>query len=302
MLESHSISRGKGSHSKIGKYIYGIYLILLILIKIIRTRPGTTISLSSPYLAIASKITGTPCVTYDDTDDNPRLRPMLKQSTYLFTPATYPHTFHLNHFHLQSFKELAYLHPNYFQKKHNGKGAFFRLTRTDSIHHSSKSRVDFEQIIEQVNKISIQNPIFLSSEVDIRWAIHSEVRLAKTIGIHKELNECKVFWGNSATMAAEAAVLGIPSVFIGDEKFAYISELESYGLLYYFTPDQLDDSFRKLEELMSEQPGSMYENIRLKLLSGKIDITNFLFWFIENLPLSAAEMQSDPDYHLRFIS
>ncbi len=227
---------------------------------------------------------------------------MLKQSTYVFTPSTYPYTFHRNHFHLQAFKELAYLHPSYFLKKQNGKGVFFRLTRTDSIHLSAESKIDFERIIERVNKVSEYNPTYLSSEVDIKWNIHMEVRLASTIGIHEELNECRVFWGNSATMAAEAALFVSPSVFIGGENFAYISRLESYGLLYYYTPDQIDDSFHKLEELMAENSESNYESIRLKLLGEKIDVTGFLFWFIENLPQSAAIMQSDPDYHLRFIS
>ena len=126
--------------------------------------------------------------------------------------------------------------------------------------------------------------------------------MANTLIIHKELNECRVFWGNSATMAAESAMLGIPSVFVSFEKFAYISELESYGLLFHFTPDQLNESFLKMEELMAEHSGSKYEDIRLKLLSEKIDVTGFLLWFIENLPQSASIMKSDPDYHLRFIS
>ena len=126
--------------------------------------------------------------------------------------------------------------------------------------------------------------------------------MANTIRIHEELNECRVFWGNSATMAAESAMLGIPSVFVGGEKFAYISELESYGLLYYYTPDQIDDSFQKLEELMAESSRSKYESIRLKLLSEKIDVTGFLLWFIENLPESASIIQSDPEYHLRYIT
>ncbi len=295
-------NRGKGSHSKIGKYIYGLYLLVLILIKIIRARPGTTISLSSPYLAVASRIAGTPCITYDDTDENPRLRPMLKQSTYIFSPSTYPHSFHLNHFRLQAFKELAYLHPSYFQKNQYGKGVFFRLTRTDSIHHSTKSKIDIEHIIEQVNKISKQTPTFLSTEVEISWNLQKEVRMANTIRIHEELNECRVFWGNSATMAAESAMLGIPSVFVGGEKFAYISELESYGLLFYYTPDQIDESFQKLNELMEEQSTDKYGRLRQKLLDRKIDITGFLFWFIENLPESASIIQSDPEYHLRFIT
>ena len=87
------VSRGTGSHTLIGKYIFAIYILFLTLFILIRFRPELTISLSSPYLIAVSRILGIPSLTYDDTDDNPRLLPLIKKSDYIISPATYSHKF-----------------------------------------------------------------------------------------------------------------------------------------------------------------------------------------------------------------
>ncbi len=297
------VSRGTGHHTLFGKYIFAIYILLYTLFQLIRFRPGLTISLSSPYLITASKILGVPSLTYDDTDDNPRLLPLIKKSDYIISPATYSHKFHKHHFHLQAFKELAYLHPKYFIHEKTGEGVFFRLTRTDSIHHTSESKFEYSNIIEQINRISQDHTCFLSTEIGMTPEFSEKVLMADVVNIHKDLQKCKVFWGNSATMAAEAAVLGIPAIFVGSELFSYIKELGVYGLLFHYHPGNIEASLEKLDELIAgDDDGNQFERARQKLLKEKIDISAFMIWFIENLPESARIMEDDPDYHLRFIS
>ncbi len=295
------INRGSGSNSTLGKYVYSLYIVALILVLLVRFRPGLAISLSSPYLVLASRILGIQSLTYDDTDDNPRLLSIIKHSTYLLSPVHYPHQFHKNHFHLRTFKELAYLHPNRFRSETPGNGIFFRLARTDSIHHSPGSRVNVPAIIAQINRYSEQNPALFSAEVEVNPDQVKGVRMADRLQIHKELAGCRVFWGNSATMAAEAAVLGIPAIFVSAEKFSYISELEAYGLLFHYTPDQMGGSFAKLDELLrNDSMRESFREARTQLLNDKIDASRFLIWFAGNLPGSARIMREDPDYQLTF--
>ncbi len=295
------INRGAGSHSLLGKYLYAGYILMLSLIHLIRFRPRLTISLSSPYLITASRILSIPTLTYDDTDYNPRLLPLIRKADYVFSPATYPHSFHENHFHLHTFKELAYLHPLYFKHEITGDAVFFRLTRTDSIHHTSDTWFNFSGIIKEINRISQDHTTYLSSETDLPGDLSKVVLFPDTVNIHKDLKTSRVFWGNSATMAAEAAVLGIPAIFVGAEKFAYLKELEEYGLLFCFRPDEIASSFNKLDELArSPQYEKQFEQSRLLLLNDKIDITGLLAWFIENFPESPQIMRSDPDYQFRF--
>lgn len=295
------INRGRGSHFLLGKYVYAVYIMLLSFFHIITFRPRLTFSLSSPYLIIVSRFCGISTLTYDDTDCNPRLLPMIRKADYIFSPANYPFTFHENHFHMQTYKELAYLSPSFIENERKGDAVFFRITRTDSVHHSSETRIEPSRIIEEINKISEDYITFLSSETSIADNLSKRVLFPDIVNIHKDLNRSRVFWGNSATMAVEAVILGLPSIFIGSEKFAYLKELEERGLLFCFTPDKIDLSFRKLEELIhSTSVDKMFEESRLQLLKTKSDISELFIWFIENLPDSAQILSDDLEIQYRF--
>lgn len=296
-------SRGRGSHSLLGKYLFAMLILGRLFLQMLIFRPGMTLSLSSPYLALLSRFMGIPCVTFDDTDDNPRLLPLIRLSHYLVSPATYPHLFHQNHFRLPLFKELAYLHPTHFKMANKSSDIFFRITRTDSVHHTAASKLDLNLVMAKIHRIYLKYSIILSSEVHITPVDQATLRQANLTQIHNDLASCKVFWGNSATMAAEAAVMGIPSVFVGAEKFAYIRELEDYGLLYHYQPEELDLSFEKLTSLMNnDPPQDHFWNLRRQLLQEKIDTTSFLAWFVETLPESARILQEDPQYVRKFIA
>ena len=297
------ISRGRGKHTLAGKYFYAIWILLVLTVALIRFRPTVAISLSSPYLAVLSHLLGITCVTYDDTDINPRLLPLIRQSTYLISPVTYPYKFHKRHFLLPAMKELAYLHPNKFQNKKEKSGVFLRVTRTDSIHHSSASKLDLGAVDIYMDKLSQTQTIYLSAEMDFGLGRNPSIKLADPLDIHKQLASCRVFWGNSATMAAEAAVLGVPAIIVSAEEFAYLKELESYGLLFYYHPENILDSFNKLASILNgDPPESHFMKSRDSLVREKMDMTDFLIWFLENLPQSAEILGKDPEYTQRFIS
>jgi len=306
LLEAQGIpyvSRGKGSHFLPGKYVYAVYILLLSFIQLLLFRPGLTLSLSSPYLITVSRFLRIPTLVYDDTDFNPRLLPLIKRADYIFTPANYPHTFHKNHFHIHTYKELAYLTPSLSGMEEEGDAVFFRLTRTDSVHHGSEARIGGVKLIHEINRISNNHTCFLSSETGIFDNLTDKVLFPDRVNVHRDLKECCAFWGNSATMAAEAVILGIPSVFVGSEKFAYLKELEDHGLLYCFQPDELELSFRKLDELISwPQSKKHFEQARIQLLKEKINITGLLIWFVENQAEGALSLRENPAIQFRFRS
>jgi predicted glycosyltransferase len=304
LLSAHNISfinRGKGSHSLPGKYAYSIYILLLSAIHLILFRPRLTLSLSSPYLITASRFLHIPTLTYDDTDNNPRLLPFIKRADYIFTPANYPYKFHKNHFHIKTFKELAYLVPTIPGDRSKREALFFRLTRTDSIHHGSEKRINLSRVIKEINRFSLNHTTYLSSEIGLTDTLSNGVLFPDKVKIHQDLKKCRAFWGNSATMATEAVILGIPSIFIGYEKFAYLKELEDNGLLYCFSPDKMEFSFKKLYEIM-QRPILQYQSEPklFNLLREKINISGLLIWFIENLPDSAQILRDDMDMQFRF--
>ncbi|MCK4992169.1 MAG: hypothetical protein KAS29_16845, partial [Bacteroidales bacterium] len=171
-------SRGRGKHSLLGKYLYALLILVRLLVQLLQFRPGLTMSLSSPYLALLSRLLRIPCITYDDTDENPRLLPLIRLSKYLISPATYPHRFHPGHFHLPVYKELAYLHPTLFRLEEQRDGVFFRITRTDSVHHSIASRLDLDTVYEKIHMLSQQHKIILSTETPPGTDYNDHIRQA----------------------------------------------------------------------------------------------------------------------------
>jgi len=295
-------SRGTGKHTLLGKYLYAMIILLRLFSIMLRFRPGVTMSLSSPYLALLSRFLRIPCITYDDTDLNPRLLPLIRLSKFVFSPSSYPHHFHPGHFHLPAFKELAYLHPSLFQMKKERDGAFFRVTRTDSVHHSRESHLDLDLLMNKIHQLNSKMGLILSSEIPADQNLHHAIRSASPTQIHRELAGCRVFWGNSATMAAEAAVLGIPAVFVGSEKFAYIKELEDIGLLFHYVPENLEDSLNKLDSLLAgDPPQDDFTERKSQLLQEKLNLTPFMAWFVEQLPGSARILKEQPDFVLQFM-
>ena len=103
--------------------------------------------------------------------------------------------------------------------------------------------------------------------------------------------------------AAEAAGLGIPAIFVSAEKFAYIRELEEYGLVFHYHPDQLNASLEKIDALLAGVPPPEHFINALKvLLRQKMDLTAFMIWFFENIPDSAGVMDRNQDYANIFIA
>ncbi len=98
-------------------------------------------------------------------------------------------------------------------------------------------------------------------------------------------------------LAAEAAVLGVPGVFLNNQGTYYTRELENkYGLVFNYTESKKDQesSIRQGVEILTS-PGILetWQNRRQLMLKDKIDVTDFLLWFVEHYPESKKLMQNN---------
>jgi predicted glycosyltransferase len=287
--------RGSGSRFLAGKYILGAFLIALTFLRVLLFRPGLTISLNSPYLIIASRILRIPSICFNDNDTDLRLHPFIKIATYIFTPSSYPIVFHRLHFRIPIFKEMAYL-PDPLRPEQRD-GIFLRVTCTDTTHHSRRDALDLPVLRSYIESFSDRFDVFLSSEKVLPEGLNGSVNEPGPEGFHEVLNRCRVFWGNSATMAAEAALLGIPSVYVSAEISSCLRELKDAGLLFHFMPNQLESSLQKAEELMeSRRSCGEYCVLANWIRKSKIDMGAFLYWVVTNFPDSVDKLLHDPDW------
>ena len=102
-------------------------------------------------------------------------------------------------------------------------------------------------------------------------------------------------------MAAEAAVLGTPSIrfndFVGE--LAYLEELEHrYDLTFGIrsnNPEKMLNLVRKLSS--NPELKSSYSKKRATMLLQRFDTSDFMVWFLTNYPHSKVLISSDSNYY-----
>ena len=112
--------------------------------------------------------------------------------------------------------------------------------------------------------------------------------------IHHALYYATMYIGDSQTMAAEAAVLGTPSVryndFVG--RLGYLEELEHKFELTFGIPTGASNllTSRVRELLAFSDVKKEWLSRRNKMLEETIDVAAFWTWLLEGYPKTAAEI------------
>lgn len=216
--------------------------------------------------------------------------------------------------YVKAYHELSYLHPNRFTPDPSvledaglkeGEPYFVLRFNAFKAHHDvGVVGLTIENKRRLVDYLKTKGKVFITTERDIDDEFKPYQLKVSPEKAHSLMYYATMLVGDSQTMTSEAAVLGTPAIrcntFVG--RIHYLEEEEhKYGLTYGFRPDQSEEMFQKIEELLA-MPNlkEEWQRRRQKMLSEKIDYSLFLTWFIENYPESRKVMQENPDYQFRF--
>ncbi len=211
------------------------------------------------------------------------------------------------------YHELAYLHPSYFKPDlekvkemifENKPFFLLRFAKLNAHHDKGKTGITGSLASLIIKKLKEKGEVFISSERELEHEFEQyRINIHPSL-IHHTLAFALLYIGDSQTMAAEAAVLGTPSLRFNDfvGKLGYLEELEHrYKLTYGISTDQPDVLLQKIDELLSIPDVKEVWKMRKEvMLSEKIDVTSFMVWFVENYPESFNLMQTSPEYQIRF--
>ena len=225
---------------------------------------------------------------FDDTEhaiEQTRLiTPLVK---YFVTPINYGPDHGDKHIRYQGYHELAYLHPNRFERnkavlkelgiQENEVYTIIRFVAWNATHDNSSQGVTISNKIKAVQAFERYGKVFVSSESALPKELESYVLPIKIGQIHDLIAGSTMVWGESSTMASEAACLGVPAVFIDNYGRCYTDEQESkYGLVFNYKIDEQELAIRKGIEIMSgEVDRSKFLDGHQSLLADKIDVTTF---------------------------
>lgn len=211
------------------------------------------------------------------------------------------------------YHELSYLHPKYFSPNKNivkkylshDKPYFILRFAKLTAHHDERIKgIDIKIAKKLILFLKSHGNIYITSERTLEPELEKYRLNINPVDIHHILAFTQMYIGDSQTMAAEAAVLGTPSIryndFVG--KLGYLEELEhKYELTYGFKTSESEKMIEKIRYLIEQNKlKQQWEKKRQKMLSDKIDVTSFFVWLIENYPKSIKTLRNNKDYHYNF--
>lgn len=263
--------------------------------------PDIFIEIGGTFIVHAAKLLRRPSIVFYDTEN----AKVSNAITYPFasaicTPQCYQGEAGPQHIRYEGYHELAYLHPNCFQPDPavleqlglTPADTYFvvRFVGWTSGHDiaqhgfSPAGKLKLVQTLEQFGRVLITSEAPLP-ETLARYAL----RLPSAL-IHHVLAFSTLYIGESATMASEAAVLGIPAIFVSPVGRGYTDEQEQkYGLCFTLK-DEAEAINRATDLLSRPQLKAEWQAKRRRLLAEKVDVTGWIVRFVEELALKKGDL------------
>jgi predicted glycosyltransferase len=259
-----------------------------------RVRPDVMTGIMGPSIAVAGALRRVPAVVFYDTE-------FAKQTNWFVyplahsvcTPDCYRGPVRGNHVTYPGYHELAYLHPQRFEPDPARLRDFgvdqeepytiVRFVSWEAVHDRDEKGLTIARKRELVELLRSRCRVLISSEATLPADLRAFQISGPVEGIHHLLAYAQLIVGESATMSSEAAVLGVPAVFIATTDRGYTEDEEKrYGLVRYFREAQYDIAVRTIEDLLAGDPRGFGRAARKQLLSDKIDVTAWMIDYFES--------------------
>ncbi len=297
-----------GGHEKglLGKSINMLRRDLGILGIARRKKSELFIGLHNPYTAHVAKFMGKSSITFTDTENVGLASALTFPFTdVICTPQCFREKVDENkHVLFNGYKELAYLNPKYFKPdpevldelglNRKAKYSLVRFISWSASHDTSLSGVAKGSEVEFVRELEKYGEVIITSERKLSDELERYKAKVHPSKMHSLLSYAQMYIGEGGTMAAEAAVLGVPSIHIeavkpgvasGEMSGNFLELRDKYRLLYMF-PDYRS-ALRKASQILNMKNFKLeWKKRRDKMLEDKIDVTKWMTDFVSNYPQS----------------
>ena len=148
-----------------------------------------------------------------------------------------------------------------------------------------EARIPSETDAQVVKMLAERGRVLITSEGQLPDDLQKYQFTMSAENMHDVMAFSQLLVGESATMASEAAVLGVPAFFISDTGRGYTDEEEAeFGMVFNFTTEQRDEIVSKLDELLLPgQLGDDFKEKHKRLLDKKIDTTEWLMTYVDGV-------------------
>lgn len=296
LLDDLNVEYNSCKHYKsmIGK-CFGLFANdLLLYNKAKKYKPDVFVSPGSPYSAHVSKLLGKPHIAFSDTE----IAGLVTKLTLPFTEKIFTSTsFYLDlgpkHEKFKGYYELAYLNPKYFTPDEEVIHKYgldtnyivMRLSTLSSHHDINAKGFGFNSEIETesyIEEFENHGNVLIFKE-NTPYSIYRKNKIyINPTDFHSILYFARLFIGDGASMASEAAVLGVPSIYVSNTRRGYLNELETKYDLVYTIEDRKTALYKAKELLSDPQLNIKWKFKKDKMLDETVDVVEFIVEKIES--------------------
>lgn len=257
----------------------------------LRFRPDILIGRASPMMAVAAWVCRKPHLLYEDTEVSKFSLNICKRfSSKIITPRTFLTDLGPKQERVDTYKELFYLHPDVFTPDREvlKKVGFnpdepyvlVRFVAWNASHDVGKHGLSDAEQLSLVRRLEAAGVrVWVSSEKPLSPEMEPYRLRTPYAMAHHVLAFARLVYSEGATMASEAAILGVHAMYVNVIQSGSTREQsERFHLLYNYNEgdDRYERALAKALELLSdpnlEQKG---QEKRKKLLAEKVDINDY---------------------------
>jgi len=298
---------GKNVFSK-GMQFFGNFIKFLNVL--IKFKPEIIICRFSLHAVWGAKMLGIPVIGLADTEHTKFLDSItVPLADVKLTGNSYAKNLGKNHIRFDGNIELFYLHPNTYKIPErkipdlnllpDQEYVLLRFVAWSAHHDIGEKGIPFSEKTKLVKMLERKFKVFICSESTLP---PDQIKYKINIPpdkMHDVLAHASLYIGEGASMASEAACLGVPAIYVNSLQVGYVLEEEKFNLVLSLRNSK--DLIQKVQEQINDPDLNIKtkEN-RKRYLSDKIDPTALLVWFIENWPESLMIMKENPEYQKRF--
>jgi len=257
-------------------------------------KPHLLLGIMGPSIAPIGWVKKIPTLVFYDTESaKPTNYYVYPLASKVITPSCYQNDLGKKHIKYKGLQELAYLHPNYFQPnpkildkldlKNNEPYFVIRTVSWGASHDIGHKGIDKSSLENLISILENYGKVVFTTE--IKSNTKEPDQLFKPEEIHDLLYYSTLYIGEGATMASEAAILGVPSFFISSfaHKLGYLKELREKHKLLFEANTLSEDIIGKITDLLENisDSKSIWSERQKAMLAEMVDVTDFMINFSE---------------------
>lgn len=262
-------------------------------------RPDVLVGFGGVSISHVGKMAGTPSIAFYDTEHAAlQIRLALPFISEWHVPNSWrgleaPR----RTFRFAGGKQFAFIHPDYFRPDEDRArragwmesqdNFVVRVVTWKASHDWGRSGLAEDRLRRAVDFLSARGRVHISAEGPLPADLEQYRYRHGLVDFHHLLARCRLFFGESITVASEAVAHGVPSVVQIDKNYGYVREQSEAGLIEQIAVDTpIEDA---LDRVLSRDLGEFRQRA-LEYMAGAGDINKYVVSAIKRLASPGSEV------------